>query len=374
MNVLPICSVVLFAASIAHAQSPSGTKLAPAVAPASTATPAPAAAAETPIDFSPLIHEAIINAPPSEVWKVFTTPEGFKLLGPAVVDIDFRVGGLMRSSYDPKVDLASDKAIHNQIIAFEPGRMLAFRIVQPPKGFPFMNAYKSTWSVATFTDLGDGRTSLRLAGMGYTAEAESQAMRNFFKSGNAWTIKKLQSHFDSQVKVESPATAHAEKPLDPIEIETMVAGAREEVFRAYTTNAGWKSFFDKDTNIEAFPGGPFEIYMGNTAPVGQRGSEGCKVLSIVPNEMFSYTWNAPPKFEFARQNHTWVVVTFTSISPTLTKVKARHLGFEERAAKHPEHADEFVQCRAYFSKAWPKVFGALKAKFDPKKESAEEKK
>src|SRR6185436_14124710 len=53
-------------------------------------------------DTTPLVHEAIVNAPPSEVWKVWTTNEGFKKLGVAHAEVDYRVGGLMRSHYNPK--------------------------------------------------------------------------------------------------------------------------------------------------------------------------------------------------------------------------------------------------------------------------------
>jgi hypothetical protein len=53
--------------------------------------------AKLPPDTSPLVHEGILNAPPAEVWKVWSTPEGFRALGVAKADMDFRVGGLIRS-------------------------------------------------------------------------------------------------------------------------------------------------------------------------------------------------------------------------------------------------------------------------------------
>ena len=43
-------------------------------------------------------------------------------------------------------------------------------------------------------------------------------------------------------------------------------------------------------------GGPFELYFGGPdVPHDQRGSNGCQVLTYVPGEMLSFTWNAPPK-------------------------------------------------------------------------------
>lgn len=310
-------------------------------------------------DVSPLVTEGIITAPIDQVWRVFSTPEGFKAFGPAQCDMDFRVGGLIRTHYDPKGTLGDEGTIVNQIIAYEPPRMLAFRIHTPPKGFPFMSAYKDTWSVATLTDMGDGTTHLRLAGLGYTAGEESQKMRAFFESGNAWSLKKLQSHFDASAS-KPAGPAHADNPLAPIVHEGVISAPRSEVWRWISSSEGWKSFIGVASRIGSTPGEPFEIYFDIDAPEGQRGSEGCTVLSLDPERMFSFTWNAPPKFAHARQQRTWVVVTLVDLDPARTRVTLRHLGFAEQAAKHPDHAQEWRDVRAYFQNAWGMVMGALK--------------
>lgn len=327
---------------------------------AQPATPAAAA----PVDTSPQVTEGVINAPVAELWKVFSTAEGFKAFGVAKCDIDFRVGGLIRAAYDPKATLGEPNTIQNRIIAFEPERMVAFRIDRPPTGFPFPNAWKETWTVATLTDLGNGTTHLRLSGVGYTADAESQKMREFFKTGNAWSVKKLQSRFDAAVKTEPAKAAHATSALANIEIATVVNAPRAEVFRTYTTSAGWKDMLGVNTSIEARPGGPWEIYFSMDPPEGSRGSEGCTVLSILPDRMLSHSWNAPPTFAHARAERTWVVVEFEDLTPTTTRVRLTHMGFTEQAAKYTEHADEWKEVRTYFANAWPKVLGALKAKWE----------
>jgi hypothetical protein len=60
-----------------------------------------------------------------------------------------------------------------------------------------------------------------------------------------------------------------------------------------------------------------------------------------------------------------VAVSFESVSPAVTRVRLRHLGFIEQAAAHPDHATEFEQARVYFTGAWPKVLGALSSHFAP---------
>lgn len=316
---------------------------------------------QTEIDTSPLVVEGIVNTTTGELWKVFSTAEGFKAFGVAQCELDLRVGGQIRSHYDPKGVLGDEGTIHNVILAYEPERMMAFRISKPPKNFPFPEAvWSATWSVATLTDLGDGRTHLRLSGMGYTADAESQKMRGFFKAGNAYSMKRLQGAFDKAAPAPT-GPVHADGPLDPIVSTALVNAPATEVYRTLTTSAGWKAFLGVESTIEAIPGGRFEISFDSSAPAGSRGSEGCVVQSVLPDRMLSFSWNAPPTYAFARGKRTSVVVVLEPASSARTKVTLTHLGYVELAKAHPDHSAEFEQVRAYFAKAWPRVLSALEA-------------
>lgn len=342
-------------ASLCPAQTPAPAVSRPAAA---TSAPTPPQSPSAAVDTSTQVTEGIVNAPVSELWAVFSTSEGFKKLGVAKAEIDFRVGGLMRSHYNPEGVIGDEGTIQNEILAFEPQRMLAFRIHTPPKGFPFKDAWKNTWTVVTLTDLGDDRTSVRLTGVGYDATEESQEMREFFRAGNAYVMQVLQSKFDDGVAVRA-GSAHVAGPLEAIEAQQLVAAPRAEVYRLYTTSDGWKKFVGADTRIKLMPGGPWEVFFNPAAPQGQRGSEGCTVLSYVPNEMVSYTWNAPPTQAYTRTKHTWVVVTFEEVGPALTRVRINHQGFAQNNADEPGHEADWIATRAYFTKAWPGVLSHL---------------
>ncbi|HEY7337256.1 MAG TPA: SRPBCC domain-containing protein [Bryobacteraceae bacterium] len=140
-------------------------------------------------DAPSFVNEATLNAPVAEVWKVWTSGEGYKSVGVALADVDFRIGGLIRSRYSAAGALGDEETIENRILAYEPQRMIAIRIERPPKSFPFREAWKSTWTVVTLSDLGNNRTHIRVASMGYGTDEESVAMRRFFESGNAATLK-----------------------------------------------------------------------------------------------------------------------------------------------------------------------------------------
>jgi uncharacterized protein YndB with AHSA1/START domain len=134
------------------------------------------------------ITEGFINTSPAEVWRMFTTAEGYKLTGVALAEVDLKIGGLIRTRYDAKGQLGDPQTIVNEILAYEPERMLAMRIKQAPQGFPYPDAIAGTWTVIYMNPAGDNMTQVRIVGLGYTDEPQSQAMRKFFSEGNRWTL------------------------------------------------------------------------------------------------------------------------------------------------------------------------------------------
>jgi uncharacterized protein YndB with AHSA1/START domain len=143
------------------------------------------------------VNEATINASVADVWRVWSTGKGYKLLGVALADVDLRIGGLIRSRYSATGVLGDEETIENRILAYEPERMLAIRIDRPPKSFPFREAWKKTWTVITLTEVTATVTHMRIASMGFGADDESMSMRRFFEAGNAATLITLQKHFET---------------------------------------------------------------------------------------------------------------------------------------------------------------------------------
>lgn len=135
----------------------------------------------------PQVTEGFVNAPVAEVWRLFTTSEGFLATGAAKAEVRLAVGGEIRSHYDPKGTLGDAETIVNEILAYEPERMLAFRIKQAPAGFPHRDGVAGTWTVIYFNPAGD-MTQVRIVGLGYDDSPASQAARKFFAEGNRWTL------------------------------------------------------------------------------------------------------------------------------------------------------------------------------------------
>lgn len=129
--------------------------------------------------------------------------------------------------------------------------------------------------------------------------------------------------------------------------EAVVAASPAEVFAAWTTPAGLNDFLEVPANVQLRIGGPMELFFAAGAEPGQRGSEGCQILSYVPNEMLSFSWNAPPLFPVERAMRTWVVILFGELPSGHTKLRLTHLGFGE--------GGNWDDVYDYFDNAWGKV-------------------
>lgn len=132
----------------------------------------------------------------------------------------------------------------------------------------------------------------------------------------------------------------------------------EEAWTAWTTRDGLKRFFGRDNDVELRIGGKFEIYFLMNNPAGLRGSEGCTVLSFLPNRMLSFSWNAPPKYIEVResQHKAWVVVMLGKLTGRETEVSLTHLGWPVRT--------EWDEVFEYFDSAWDQVLRDFKTLYD----------
>jgi len=148
--------------------------------------------------------------------------------------------------------------------------------------------------------------------------------------------------------------------IDPLEKsivkERVIQTDIDEVWNAWTTEEGVKTFFAPDAWVELKIGGPYEMYFDPDAIIGQRGGEGMKILSFIPKEMLSFEWNAPPQFPSVRNLKTWIVVQFKSESFRETRVRLTHCGWREGSIW-----DEVYR---YFERAWDIVMDRLQKRFD----------
>ena len=138
--------------------------------------------------------------------------------------------------------------------------------------------------------------------------------------------------------------------------EVLIEASLDEVWDAWTTEAGIKSFFAPDCNIDLRPDGLYEIFFNPEAPPGDRGGEGLRVLALQPMKMFSFTWNAPPSLPSVRDQRTHVILRFFQEDENLVRVTLHHDGWGS--------GGEWDQAFEYFDQAWNmNVLPRLKYRF-----------
>ncbi len=136
----------------------------------------------------------------------------------------------------------------------------------------------------------------------------------------------------------------------------LVNAKLNEVWQAWTTLEGIKKFFAPDARLDIRLGGKYEILFDPEKPEGEKGAEGCTVLSYVPLKMLSFTWGAPPKFPTARKEIAqWVVLFFDEVGPNQTLVSFQEFGWKDDK--------EGEQVYEYFDRAWEAVLANLAHSF-----------
>jgi len=155
--------------------------------------------------------------------------------------------------------------------------------------------------------------------------------------------------------IPKPVGCHMKKISNTIIEKTAVVNCSIDiVWWKWTTHEGLLTFFGADNKIELVLGGDYEIYFLMNNPVGQKGGEGNKIISYLPKEMLSFTWNAPPEYPEIRNNKhkTWVVVNFKAVNENSTEVTIKHLGWLT--------GDAWDNVYNYFDSAWDTVLNWLK--------------
>lgn len=151
-----------------------------------------------------LFHEIVVPAPVGEVWAAIATAEGWKTW--AVPVARMAEPDIIETSYSPGAEPGGPATIHQRILASVPGRLIAFRTVKAPAGFPDFDSFRRTTGIFALEPLGPGRTRVRLTGAGYPDTEAGKRLLAFFRDGNRISLERLRQRFVSgPVDWDAPA-------------------------------------------------------------------------------------------------------------------------------------------------------------------------
>ena len=180
--------------------------------------------------------------------------------------------------------------------------------------------------------------------------------------GNALGVIQNPAFHAEVVAVVRPGERLAAGPGDrsdrAVVKEAVIHASPAHVWSLWATSAGMASWLVPAAHIDLRIGGAYELYFLKDAPLGARGSEGCRILSFLPERMLSFTWNAPPEHVETRPQRTWVVVELVSVAEG-TRIRLTHLGWPVSGLADPD--GPWSTTYRYFDDAWSSVLETLGA-------------
>lgn len=305
-----------------------------------------------------LVFDVTVDKSPAETFELWTTPAGVRKFFAPVSVIDARVGGRYQMVFEPDKD--PEGRAHGTfgvaILELAPNRRFATEWTFPPFGPAFNTKPFPTRVELDFEPASGGRTRLRLAHRGFPADpAWDKPLATFRDVIWPYVLNSLVAYARDGVSPQWEK-AQSDVAAPAVHKDVLVAAPPSEVWAAWTTSAGIKSFLGADSKIEARVDGPYEIYFSSQAPAGERGSEGCRVLAVTPERRLTFEWNAPPTIPLIRPKHHVVQVTLEPEGEG-TRVRLDALGYGA--------GPEWAETRKYFDNAWGMVLGALQKRFTP---------
>lgn len=144
---------------------------------------------------STLVAEVEVPAPAAEVWNAISTPEGWQSWAVPLARSVQGEPDMIETSYDPAAPVGGPGTIRQLFVARIPNRLLAFRTVKAPQGFPDFDTYRKVVSVFQLEPRGDAATFVRLWAHPYPDDAAGRRLLAFFERGNRATLDMLRRRF-----------------------------------------------------------------------------------------------------------------------------------------------------------------------------------
>lgn len=140
----------------------------------------------------------VINVPLDSVWNAYTTKKGWENWAVAQAEIDFKINGIIKTSYSKDAVIGDESTITLHIVNYVPKRMLTLQ-AELTKNFPdFMKEdQKDLYNTILFESLGPRKTQVISYGIGYKNNAKYLSLLQFFIQGNEQSYLNLINYLET---------------------------------------------------------------------------------------------------------------------------------------------------------------------------------
>src|SRR6185437_10414708 len=135
--------------------------------------------------------EGDVNAPVSDVWRVFTTSEGAEEFFAQKADIKLAIGGSYEIQFDPNDERSGTKGL--KILSYAPEEMISFQWNAPPQFPEVRNG--GTWVVVEMRPIDSYRTHVAITHLGWKKGAEWDQAYAHFQRGWSELMGRLEKRF-----------------------------------------------------------------------------------------------------------------------------------------------------------------------------------
>ncbi|HYD13530.1 MAG TPA: SRPBCC family protein [Allosphingosinicella sp.] len=144
-----------------------------------------------------LSHAIVIDAPAAEVWAAVSSAAGWRTWAVPIAWDSPVEPDTIETSYSPNAQPGDPTTIRQRILARIPGRLIVFRTVKAPEGFPHFETFARTTGFMEVEPLGERRTRVRVTGTGYPDTEAGRTVLGFFRDGNRVSLESLRQRFVS---------------------------------------------------------------------------------------------------------------------------------------------------------------------------------
>jgi uncharacterized protein YndB with AHSA1/START domain len=137
-----------------------------------------------------------LNASPAEVYQAVATVEGWKTWAVPSAFGEPKVGGIMETTYDRAAKAGDPKSIQQEFLALVPERLVVFRTIRTPPGFPHADLFVKTTTAIKLEPDGPG-TRLTFTHAGFGPGEGYDQLLGFFTEGDKSTLEQLKQRFET---------------------------------------------------------------------------------------------------------------------------------------------------------------------------------
>jgi uncharacterized protein YndB with AHSA1/START domain len=135
--------------------------------------------------------EGDVNAPASEVWRVFSTSEGAEEFFAEKANIGLAIGGPYEIQFDPKDERSGTRGL--KILSYAPEEMISFQWNAPPEFPEVRNG--GTWVVVEMRPMNPHRTHVTITHLGWKDGPEWDQAYAHFQRGWSELMNRLEKRF-----------------------------------------------------------------------------------------------------------------------------------------------------------------------------------